>query len=178
MHCKFLENEKVYLRAPEPEDISNGYIQGINNQMLDLHTEHAIFPKSKAELSQYIISKNANRNSIWLGIFTQDNDKHIGNIELFNINLTNRRAEYAIILWEDHGKGYASAASRLLLNHAFTRLNLNRIELGVNSQNTSAIALYEKLGFSLEAVKKEYIIRNNKAYDVKIYSLFARDFKA
>ena len=49
------------------------------------------------------------------------------------------------------GQGYGSEALRLLIDFAFSELNLRRVQFTVFSYNASAIHAYEKLGFRARA---------------------------
>jgi putative acetyltransferase len=60
-------------------------------------------------------------------------------------------ASFGIAVHPDHhGRGVGSALMSELVNLADNWLNLVRIELSVASDNTRAIALYEKFGFASE----------------------------
>ena len=73
----------------------------------------------------------------------------VGTIGLSSIDPDRRQAEYGILLGspEARGRGTATAASVLLLEHAFAGLALEQVELRVDAANLRAHRLYERLGF-------------------------------
>jgi RimJ/RimL family protein N-acetyltransferase len=48
------------------------------------------------------------------------------------------------------GKGYGTDAMRLVLQYAFTEINLQRVSLALHSYNERGLKSYEKAGFRLE----------------------------
>ena len=171
----FLESENIYLKPLEEQDISNSYLNGINNQDRDIYTDHAIFPKNILNLKSFFHDKSASAD-IWLGIFLKLNNKHIGNIEISDIEMVHRKANYSIIIWSNEGEGHGFSASFVLFEHAFSKLNLNRISLSVNSSNKAAVNLYKKLGFIEEGLMRESFIREDKKYDFLVMGLLRKDF--
>ena len=171
----FLETANVFLRPLEYEDLGGEYLKGINRQDLDLFTEHAQLPKNTQALKAYAESKWKS-GDIWLGIFLKKNGRHIGNIELAEIDYIHRKAKYAILVWAETGHGYGTEASKVMLEFAFNKLNLNRIELGVNENNAAAINLYIKLNFIREGVLREAFIRDNKNTNILIMSILRNEF--
>ena len=79
---------------------------------------------------------------------------------LFRSNHIHRRAEFQIIISPDHqGQGYASIATRLAMDYAFTVLNLYKLFLVVDVANTRAVAVYKKLGFREEGtLRNEFFV--------------------
>ena len=171
----FLNADNVFLRPLEIKDITDEYLRGINNQELDNYTEHAQLPKNIYKLKEYAENKWKS-SDIWLGIFLKEDEKHIGNIELSEIDFIHRKARFSIILWAEQKKGYGFQASRALIDFAFRKLNLNRIDLGVNEDNTPAINLYKKLGFQHEGVLREAFLRNDKKKNIIVMGLLKSDF--
>lgn len=81
----------------------------------------------------------------------EKDDACIGLVELVEIDMVHRRAEFQIIIIPAHqGKGLASTAARLALDYGFKVLNLHKIFLHVDTENKKAIHIYEKLGFQEE----------------------------
>ncbi len=75
----------------------------------------------------------------------------VGLVELVEINHVHRRAEFQIIISPEHqGKGLASRATKLAMEYAFCVLNLYKLYLIVDKDNTKAIHIYKKLGFQVE----------------------------
>jgi putative acetyltransferase len=64
-----------------------------------------------------------------------------------------------------HGRGLGTALLSSLLDLADNWLNLRRIDLKVYVDNTSAIALYEKLGFEIEGRLRQYAFREGDYID-------------
>lgn len=82
---------------------------------------------------------------------------YVGNIYLTDIK--EGSAEYQIFIGEKAywGKGVAAEASRQILEYAFGELKLHSVFLNVRKQNTRAIGLYEKLGFTREMQEGDWI---------------------
>ncbi len=171
----FLDGDRIFLRPLETDDIGGNYLEGINSQVLDIYTEHAQFPHNKFNLVEYAESKWKS-GDIWLGIFLKPDNKHIGNIELSDIDYIHSKAKFQIILWLEHKNGHAFEAGKLLISFAFGKLNMNRIELGVNENNLPAIKLYKKLGFQQEGVLREAFIRNAEKSNSIAMGLLRNDF--
>ena len=75
-------------------------------------------------------------------------DTYMGTISLKDIDLTAKRAEYAICLHADAlGKGVARAATGGILDIAFGELGLKTVYLNVLEENIRAWKFYEKYGF-------------------------------
>ena len=91
-------------------------------------------------------------------------DVYVGNIYLTDI--TNEKADYHIFIGEKDywGKGVAREASQLILEYAFSHLQLKWVELRVKKQNNRAIALYIALGFKSFKDEGDWIrmAKNNK----------------
>ena len=78
------------------------------------------------------------------------NGKHIGNCTYYGIDETKDEAELGIMIgdrdyWD---KGYGNDAVNTLINHIFTKTNLNRIHLKTLDWNTRAQKCFQKCGFT------------------------------
>jgi RimJ/RimL family protein N-acetyltransferase len=54
---------------------------------------------------------------------------------------------------------------RVILRYAFTEMNLQRITLGVFEYNPRAIRSYEKAGFKVEGILRQYLHREGRYWD-------------
>jgi len=84
-------------------------------------------------------------------IRTLDQDKLIGFIGLW-ADFVHAEGGVGIGIGEREfwGKGYGTDAMRLILQYAFTELNLQRVFLALHEYNVRALHSYEKAGFRLE----------------------------
>lgn len=75
------------------------------------------------------------------------------------------------------GKGYATEASRAVLQWAYGALDLNRVQSEVDTRNTASARVLEKLGFIHEGTLREECIVNGDVSDTWIYGLLKRDWR-
>ena len=75
------------------------------------------------------------------------------------------------------GKGYAKEASLRIIKYCFKELKLATITLGVIEENVKAAILYKNMGFTIDEVKKDVGIYNNKLSNSLRMSLNAKNFK-
>lgn len=179
MHHPFLIGERIYLRALEESDLTGNYLQWFNDPEVCAFNSHAIFPNNMEKMQDYFDSLKDTNISVVLAIITKKEDIHIGNISLQNIDWVSRSAEFAIILGEkDYWKqGLAYEASKLILNYAFERLNLNRIYCGTSSENIGMRKLAEKLNMKKEGVRRSAMYKMNKYVDIIEYGLLRDEIK-
>lgn len=90
-------------------------------------------------------------------------DDKAGLVELVEINHVHRRAEFQIIIAPGfQGQGLATKAIRLALDYGFSVLNLYKLYLIVDEENSKAIHLYQKLGFETEGLLRHEFFINGE----------------
>ena len=103
--------------------------------------------------------------------------ERVGLVELVEINHIHRRAEFQIIIAPAHqGKGYATAATRLAMDYAFTVLNLYKLYLIVDCANERAVKVYAKLGFTEEGRLREEFFVDGEYRDVLRMAIFQPEY--
>lgn len=109
---------------------------------------------------------------------TDEKDEYLGTISLKNIEMTDKKAEYAISLRRKaQGKGIAYAATQEILRLAFEWYGLERIYLNVLSDNERAIRLYEKTGFVYEGEFRKHLFLRGEYKTLKWYSMLREEYQ-
>ena len=153
----FLRSDALYLRLLTTQDITEVYLEWLNDAETNEYTSRYRFPLDLSNIGEYIKDSINEKRMVFAICLFGNKDIHIGNIVLQEIDWINRSAELAIIIGDKRykGKGYGSDACRLLVAHAFNRLNLHRIWLGTPEKNLPMIKTATKLGMELEGVFKD-----------------------
>ena len=104
--------------------------------------------------------------------------KLIGTFAFDGIDWRNRSAEFGIMIGEKTywNQGYGTEAVRLLAQHGFKTLNLNRIFLHVFENNPRAIRAYEKAGFIHEGRERQAEFMDGMYIDVLRMSMLQEEF--
>lgn len=157
MHHPFLVGNRLYLRRIERADLEGNYFQWLNDQDVTRWMQNGIFPNSAESMLDYYQHIATSRTEMILAIVLKHDDQHIGNIGLHNIHPIFRSVEIGILIGERDtwGNGYGTEAIGLLAEHAFRRLNLNRLSAGAVAQNIGSIRAFEKAGFKREGISRQ-----------------------
>ncbi len=108
---------------------------------------------------------------IWLG------GELAGTIDFNYLEWLNRRTEIGYWLGESfQGKGLMTRACRALIDHAFTELGLNRIEIFCAVENTRGRAIPERLGFIQEGVPRQANWLYDHFVDIAAYGMLAAEW--
>lgn len=103
----------------------------------------------------------------------------VGLVELVEINHIHRRAEFQIIISPAYqGRGYATIATQLAMDYAFTVLNLYKLSLIVDCENIRAIKVYKKVGFQEEGRLRHEFFVNGEYRDVFRMAIFQPNYLA
>lgn len=102
----------------------------------------------------------------------------VGTCTLAQIDRDNRRAELGFALARSfHGRGLMRRAVPLLLDFAFGRLGLHRIEADVDPRNLASLKLLEKLGFRREGVLRDRWLEADGFQDSVMLGLLRREWR-
>jgi RimJ/RimL family protein N-acetyltransferase len=182
MQNPFLIGDRIYLRAVVEEDLPY-YFDWLNDQETTRYMQRGIYPNNMDEMREYMRSMQRSKDGMHLAIVRKEYqnkdllEKHIGNITLLNIHPIFRTAEISIILGEYRGYGYGTEAIKLLVDHAFNRMNLNRLQAGAVANNIGSVRAFGKAGFSYEGVLKQAYYCDGEYQDVVIMGLLKSDWR-
>lgn len=168
MYHPFLIGEQLYLRRIERSDLEGNYFQWLNDQEVTRWMQNGILPNSAESMLEYHQSMVSSRTDVNLAIILKDQDYHIGNISISSVNQQFRSAEIGILIGERDawGKGCGSEAIALLADHAFRRMNLNRLGAGTVAENIGCIRAFEKAGFIREGISRQAYYCDGQYRDV------------
>jgi len=106
-------------------------------------------------------------------------DRPVGNIGLFELDLVNGNAGLGIMIGEagDRGRGLGTDALRAILSFAFGSLRLERVWLDVYDFNPGARRVYERVGFVHEGVLRHAVFRGGRFVDVHRMAILADEWR-
>lgn len=163
---QFLNGKNIALRALEPEDLD--FLYEIENDTSVWEISHTQTPFSKFILKQYLENAHLDiyeAKQLRLIIQTKEK-KAIGMIDLFDFNPQHKRAGIGVFIEKQHQQnGYAKEALTILVNYAFSTLNLHQVFANITKDNTASLKLFKGLNFKEVGVKKDWIYSDKKYKD-------------
>ncbi|MCL6604605.1 MAG: GNAT family N-acetyltransferase [Paenibacillus sp.] len=177
---KYEIDDSTYLSLMEIKDVEQLY--DLINRNRDHIGEWLKFPSITVEVddSKTFIERTrirfAKDEGYWLGIWSRD--QLVGSIGYLYLDQENKKTEIGYWLGKEYeGKGIITRSIEVLINHAFDELKLNKIEIGVATNNTKSRAIPEKLGFKREGELRDYEYINGRFLDRIIYGLKATEWR-
>lgn len=178
MRHVFLQGELIYLRALERADLGGDYFQWLNDEEVCRFNSHAVFPNTEKGMADYFDFAQTARDAVILAIVRRDDDRHIGNVSLLDIDWVARSANFAILIgdpgcWRG---GVGLDAGRLVVAYGFERLNLHRIYCGTSAENKGMQRLAEKLRMKQEGVRRHAMFKSGRYVDVIEYGVLRDEY--
>ena len=167
---------QLRLRPLEREDLP--FVHELDNNESVMHywfeEPYEAFVELVALYDRHLHDQNERRF-----IIEHDTGQPAGLVELVEIDYIHRRAEFQIIIAPEHqGNHYASIATRLAMDYAFTVLNLYKLSLIVDCENLRAIGVYKKLGFHEEGRLRHEFFVDGEYRDVFRMAIFQPEYLA
>jgi ribosomal-protein-serine acetyltransferase len=105
--------------------------------------------------------------------------KIIGVIGFHRVDWENQSTSLGYWLSESaQGHGTITAATSALVDHAFDRWKLNRVDIRAGVENRRSRAVAERLGFQFEGVLREAERIGDRFVDHAVYAMLARDWRS
>lgn len=168
----------MVLRKLEEKD-ADGMLEWMKDEDIQKSFRFDTANKTREDVLEFINSAETvpvDGKSIHYAI-VDDNNEYLGTISLKDIDMTAKKAEYAISLRKKaQGHGVATEATKEVLRKAFCEFGLERVYLNVLSDNIKAIHLYEKCGFVYEGEFKKHLFLRGKYCDLKWYRMLKEEY--
>jgi RimJ/RimL family protein N-acetyltransferase len=178
MKNPFLEGERLYLRAIEPEDAP--VVAACNNDpavrlSFFTHTPTSVHLQ-RERISQFYTTGS---DYIPFAICLKEDDSAIGVTAWHRVDHVSGAAVFSICLSDttQWGKGYARESTHMMLYHAFEILNLHRVQLHVWEDNAAAIRTYEACGFKREGLLREAMRHNGRYCSFLVMGILEEEWR-
>ncbi|MFW9784002.1 MAG: GNAT family N-acetyltransferase [Candidatus Heimdallarchaeota archaeon] len=174
----FMKGERIDLVA-QVSNWANLYVKWFNNPRVRRYARHE-FPHTFEDIKKWF------EGTPWVGvrdfivfvIYYKLDKCPIGDIGLNRINWINRNANIFATIGEPAywGKGIVGEAAKLLIDYAFTELNLHKIFASIYNPNQRSLRAAEKLGFKKEGILKEQEYVDGLYVDEHKFSILRREW--
>ena len=118
------------------------------------------------------------QDSVFYVIAQNVTKDYIGGIDLTSIDWTDKVGTMSIVIGDEayRNQGIATEAIGLLLEYAFSSLDLHKVELNVYESNTAALKCYQKNGFKIEGKKREHMIIDGEYHNLVQMGILKSEF--
>jgi ribosomal-protein-alanine N-acetyltransferase len=167
----------IYLRRINLEDIDFIY-RGLSDPAVIKYygVSFKTLEETKEQMDWYADLETSATGKWWL-ICDSSTDIAVGAGGFNDWSKQNQKAEIGFWLLPEYwGKGYMSSAIPFLLHEAFNKMELNRIEAYVESNNMNCKKALLKMGFNYESTLKKYEFKYGEYIDIEIYTFLRANF--
>ena len=161
---RFLSGSKIYLRPLERADLNERYLHWLNDAEVTQYLETGAFPTTRDDLEKFYAQVTGSSTEVIFAIADRKTHAHIGNVKLGPINWVHRRTMFGIMIGDKRfwGRGMGEEVTRLMVEYAFDRLNLNRVGLVVFEEHESASTVLSERGIQGEGCLREQMYQGGK----------------
>lgn len=169
-----LSGELVQLRERRDEDEQVLYSIAVELDTWEERRPEAPAPVTRADFHAKFTAPA--ESGVAMFVITVDG-RVVGRCDLFHEDTLARHAEVGIaLLAGERGRGYGTDALRLLVDFAFTRRNLRRVNLTALATNEAGLACYRKVGFVEEGRRREQAWVRGRYVDEVLMGLLSSEW--
>ncbi len=167
--------QDVFLQPLNPADLTSIATWATDEEFCLVHEWPLGMDASRLEDWFLRFINNPPNDMVRFGI--RIGDALVGFVDLRNIDPIEKKARLSIAIgninWRKKGVGIA--AGKLILEHGFEKLSLERITCEAPSTNKAMIHLARKLGFVEEGVLRSHITRKGEKADLHLFGMLKSD---
>ena len=164
MHPEWpIETERLVLRPFSEDDLGVVYAMHSDAAVVRfLYNEPRSLDESRTLLRRKIADSSLDAEGAWLSaaVVLRETGELVGDLALCWASEQHRTGELGFVFAPAHqGRGYATEASRALLDFAFETMGLHRVVGRAEARNLASARVLEKLGMRLEArlIENEWV---------------------
>ena len=157
----------IYLRILSSGDVGDKYVEWMRDEETVSFLESRWKTYTLENLKEYVNEINESRTDFLFGIFLRENDVHIGNIKVGDVDYVHKHGDVGIIIGDKNswGKGCGRESIQLVTKYAFEELNLNSLIAGIYANNISCYKAFLKAGYNEAERLKGHLFCKGKYVD-------------
>jgi RimJ/RimL family protein N-acetyltransferase len=175
-----LEGQLVRFRALENSDLPE-LVRWSNDSRWSVLQQFIVRPRPYEPVAEMFRrwSSGERGGDVGFSVVSRESEELVGHVALIGATLPVRAASLAVMIGGEHaGRKYGTDAVRLLTNYGFCEMGLNRIEIRVHAFNTPARAVYRKVGYREDGLRRAATFHDGGFHDEVIMSVLADEWSA
>ena len=176
-HKPTIVGTRVRLRPMVLEDADDMLADVGDAEALRLTGTHATFTADAVR--RWASSRAHTDDRIDLAVVDVETGRWLGEVVVNDWDPDNRSCGFRIALSADaRDRGYGTEATRLIVDYVFDEIDdppVNRLELEVFAFNPRAIAVYERIGFRPEGIRRQALRWEDEFVDSIMMSIVRSD---
>lgn len=175
-----IETKRLLLRPPTKKDV-NDLVEGLNNLNVSKNVSSIPYPYRKKDALWWInhCNEKKKKESYIFEIELKEEKKLIGACGLHKYDKFCESIEIGYWINEKYWrKGIVTEAAITVIDFAFKKLKVNRIELGAYKENLASNSVAKKLGFVYEGTTRQShrAKSDKKIHDLNVYSMLKNEW--
>ena len=162
-----IDINNVYIRILSSGDVGDEYVEWMRDEETVSFLESRWKTYTLENLKEYVKEINESRADFLFGIFLRENDEHIGNIKVGDVDYVHQHGNVGIMIGDKNslGKGCGRESIQLVTKYAFEELNLNTLIAGIYGNNISCYKAFLSAGYNKAGSLKNHLIYKGKFVD-------------
>jgi len=173
-----IRGDKICLRPLSRSDIGKHYVDWLNDPEINEFSSRRGTRFEEADLIAYLDAANASSDRLLLGIFTNQEDLHVGNVLVHVLDPQAGVADISNLIGDRAywGRGIISDADSQAIHFGFQALRLEKFVMGNIAPHRASTFKSTSLGAKLEAKLRGQAVFNGDRVDVLRFGLFPDEF--
>ncbi len=142
---------------------------------------HVPYPYKRKHAVMYVnmaAKQLREKTGYMLVIIEKETEQLVGAVGLHQVTQLHKKAELGYWIGRPfRGFGYATEASRLLVDYGFTKLRLKRIYAYAMTHNPNSHHVLKKCGFIKEGLLRDYVKHQGRWRDVYAYAILKNEWE-
>ena len=166
--------ERVLLRPIVASDADDMWVDLDDEEANRLTGTHGTF--TREQIDRWCADRADAPDRLDLAVIERRTGAWSGEVVINEWDPDNRSCSFRIALSQHaRNRGLGTEATRLIVDHVFDELPVNRLELEVYAFNPRAVAIYEKVGFRREGVRRDALLWDGEFVDAIMMSVIRSD---
>lgn len=176
-----LTTSRLQLREIQVEDISDDYVNWLNDPKITENLEIRFDPQSREAVTRFVESKLTDiTNGMHFGVYDQEGQRLVGTVSLNRINPHHKFADISYVIGnaQVHNLGYATEAVHAVVHYALTQAGVVKIFAGYYQGHQGSANVLAKCGFTIEGcLKQKYVNAQGQRVDHILVGILADEYQ-
>ena len=173
-----IETERLLLREfrySDAESMMRNWVSDDEVQWMYGEPSYKTKEEVISLLDEYVGRNQSGYYYRW-AVIEKESEECIGQVAYFLVDSGNRFAEIEYCVGTSfQGKGYATEATKAVIDYGFDRIGLNKVQICVRPSNVASGKVIEKCGFKKDGVLRQYFFRDGNYEDRMYFSILREE---